>query len=69
MNGKQQTDAMARLAGNQFSAGDLVDTPLGRAQVTAILPGGWLRIRTSLVDEISVKAALCRPVTGGQRHG
>ena len=48
MNGKQQAEAMARLAGNQFKAGDLVDLPaLGRCQVTGISASGKVTVLTA----------------------
>lgn len=59
--GQTQVAAMTKLAGEAFKAGDLVDiNGLGRGQVTAVEAAGWLRVRTSLNDTISIRAALCR---------
>jgi len=67
MNGREQTEAYARLytpdqlAG--YRVGDLVDIKqLGRAEVIAVLPQGMLRVRTADRCSVLVKAIVCRRV-------
>lgn len=63
MNGRQQTEALARLA-NPWRAGDLVDIrTLGRAEVIEVLPEGMLKVRTAQRCPVVVKAVVCRRVT------
>ena len=63
MNGLEQVNHYARLAGDEFKPGDLVDIrQLGRAEVLAVLPGGMLRIRTADRCPVLIRAAVCRRV-------
>lgn len=62
MDGKQQTEALARLA-NPWRAGDLVDIrTLGRAEVVEVLDGGMLKVRTAARCPVLIRAAVCRRV-------
>ena len=63
MDGKQQTEAYAALAGDQFRPGDLVDIrTLGRAEVIEVLPAGVLKVRTAARCPVLIRAAVCRRV-------
>ena len=63
MNGLEQVNHYARLAGDEFKPGDLVDIrQLGRCEVLAILPDGLLRIRTADRCPVLIRAAVCRKV-------
>ena len=68
MDGKQQTDTYAALAGELFMPGDLVDIrTLGRAEVQAVLPGGMLRVRTAQRCPVMVRAADCKQFISNER--
>ena len=63
MNGLEQVNHYARLAGDEFKPGDLVDIrQLGRCEILAVLPDGLLRIRTSDRCPVLIRAAVCRRV-------
>mgnify|MGYP005877808585 FL=1 len=62
MNGREQAEALARLA-NPWRAGDLVDIrTLGRAEVIEVLPGGMLKVRTAARCPVLIKAVACQKV-------
>ena len=63
MNGLEQTQAYAALAGDQFRPGDLVDIrTLGRAEVMEVMPAGVLKVRTAARCPVLIRAAVCRKV-------
>lgn len=63
MNGLEQVKAYARLNGDDFKAGDLVDIrTLGRAEVIEVMTKGMLKVRTAARCPVLIRAAVCRKV-------
>jgi len=63
MNGKMQVEQYARLAGDLFTPGDLVDVrQLGRCEVLEVLPDAVLKLRTAERCPVLVRTAICERV-------
>ena len=71
MNGREQANAMAKLAGSWqpdslagIKVGDLVDLPtLGRCEVVALLPPSLLKLRNGTGAEFKAGWRQCQKVT------
>lgn len=61
-DGRQQAEAYAKLSQPAIQPGDLVDCPLGRAEVMEVLPGAMLKLRTSDRCPVMVKRYICQKV-------
>ena len=63
MNGKKQVQQYARLGGYVFKPGDLVDVKqLGRCEVIAVMPDGFIQLRTQQRCPVLVKRSICERV-------